>query len=228
MQVEFKLSGARELQRALAHYQTSMRKDVYNALKKAAYEVSRSLISRTKQAKKGPKISVASKADLATLAPLMPTPAAWKTTPEQFRHYVKSLGRKVFVARSDRPKDHGFRAKTAWKKDRFSKQELVKRMAYKRTGLAKASWRWSSKKAKSGNAVAEGNAQVRRSIRDNCAVRADQNHIRIVISNHLPYIKQALVSAGAVDAAMRAAANSMRAQAEQALAKRAKKEGIAS
>ena len=228
MQVEFKLSGARELQRALAHYQTSMRKDVYNALKKAAYEVSRSLISRTRQAKKGPKISVASKADLATLAPLMPTPAAWKTTPQQFQHYVKSLGRKVFVARSDRQKDHGFRAKTAWKKELFAKQDIAKRMAYKRTGLAKASWRWSSKKVKAGTAVAEGNAKVRRSIQDNCAVHAEVDHLRIVIANHLPYIKQALVSAGAVDAAMRAAANSMRAQAEQALAKRAKKEGIAS
>ena len=76
--------------------------------------------------------------------------------------------------------------------------------------------------------MAEGNAKVKRSIRDNCAVRADMQRLRVVISNHLPYIRAALTSPTAIDAALNAAANSMRAQAEKALAKRAQKAGLAS
>lgn len=228
MNVQFNLSGRRELERAITIFQTAMRKDAFNALRKAAYEASRSLIARTAEAKKGPKIKIASQADLNTLAPMLGKPSAWKTSETQFRHYVRSLRGKAFVAVSDRPKDHGFRAKEIWKRERYSKQQIAERMAYKRRGLAKASWRWCSKKSKSGAAVAEGNAKVKRSIRDNCAVHADQQRLRVVIANHLPYIRDALTSPTAVDAAMRAAANSMRAQAEKALAKRAKKAGLAS
>lgn len=228
MKVEFKLSGGREIERALEHYQRALRKDAYNALRKAAYEASRSLIARTNISKKGPKIKVATKADLDNLAPRMPKPAAWKTSEAQFRHHVRTLRGKAFVAKSDRAKDSGFRAKAVWMRDRFTKQEIAARMAYKRRGLAKASWRWCSKKSKTGAAVAEGNAQVRRSIRDNCAVRADMRQLRVVVANHLPYIREALASPSAIDAALRAAANSMRAQAEKALAKRAQKAGLAS
>ena len=228
MKVEFKLSGGREIERALEHYQRAMRKDAFNALRKAAYEASRSLIARTNISKKGPKIKVASKADLNTIAPMMRKPTAWKTTEMQFRHYVKSLKGQAFVAKSDRAKDNGYRAKAVWIRDRYTKQQVAARMAYQRRGLAKASWRWCSKKSKTGAAVAEGNAKVKRSIRDNCAVRADLQQLRVVVSNHLPYIRAALTSPSAIDAALRAAANSMRAQAEQALAKRAQKAGLAS
>lgn len=227
MKVEFKLSGNRELERAIDFFQVAMRKDAFNALRKAAYEASRSLIARTAEAKKGPKIKVATKANLNTLAPMMGKPAAWKTSEAQFRHYVRSLRGKAFVAVSDRAKDHGFRAKAVWMRERYTRQEVAARMAYKRRGLAKASWRWCSKKSKTGAAVAEGNSKVKRSIRDNCAVHADMQRMRVVISNHLPYIRAALTSATAIGAALNAAAKSMRAQAEKALAKRAKKAGLA-
>lgn len=227
MKIDFKLAGARELTRALEHYQRAMRKDAFNALRKAAFETSRSLIARTDISKKGPKVKVASKGNLEMLAPMMPKPKRWRTTETQFRHYVKTLGRRVYVAQSDRQKDKGYRAKAVWMRERFTKQEVTARMSYKRRGLAKASWRWCSKKSKTGAAVADGNAKVKRSIRDNCAVHADMQKLRIVISNHLPYIRAALSSPSAIDQALRAAANSMRAQAEKALAKRAQKAGLA-
>lgn len=225
MEISLDRSGEIEIKRALEFFQLSLRKDVRQAVKKGAYEASRSLIARTKptsrKSYRGPEIALATQADADALATRIKTPAHWHGTPDSFRHYVQTLAGAAYIARSDRPKDNGYRRNDIWRKDKYSKSELKKKLAYRYAGLAKTSWRWCANKTKGGRAALNANGDIVGIAAANCAVRPSPDGLEIVITNRLGYIRSALTSPSAVNDALRAAARSMIGQVRRQLEKRA-------
>ena len=120
------------------------------------------------------------------------------------------------MAKSDRPKDNGYRHLTIWRKDKIGKAQLKKAWAYQNAGLAKLSWRWCANKTKGGKTAAKYNdARQEGYVTNNCSVRPAENGLAIIISNRLDYIRSALASPSAISEALRAAAQSMKGQIER-------------
>ena len=116
VKLEVDKASARVLDLSIGLYQRQLHKDGFNAVRKAAYEVSRSLIARTRQSKAGPKVALATKADMNALVEMIKYSGRNGESPESWRAYVKSLGRKAWITRSDRKKDKGYRHKRFWLK----------------------------------------------------------------------------------------------------------------
>ena len=222
-------TGRMELMRAIREFQLAANRDAFNALRKGAYEASRSLMARTRRSKMGPSIAVARAKDTANLAERLVRAPWFQGDDVAWMNWIRSLKDQVYVARSDRPQDKGIRYRAYWPKDRISRADIRQRTRYNMRGLAKASWRWCASKAKSRAAAAsQENEFVRNRVTDNCSVRADRETKTIIITNRLPYIRAALTSASAIDEALRAAAASMRGQAKKLLEKSKRKAGLAS
>ncbi len=225
VKVEVSKASMRVLDLSIGLYQRQLGKDMYNAVKKAAYEVSRSLIARTKRSKAGPKVALATKADMNALVDMIKYTGRNGESPESWRAYVKSLGRKAWITRSDRKKDKGYRHKRFWLKTQWTREQVKKVNEYEYRGLAKQSWRWCASKTKTG----ASSGQWSDKLETNCSVRPWRlpNGGQIRIQNRLPYIVKALTSPSAVDDACRAAAKQLRHWAKEAMEKARTKQGLA-
>lgn len=215
MTVEVDKASARVLDLSIGLYQRQLHKDMFNAVKKAAYEVSRSLIARTRRAKAGPKVAIATKADMDALVDMIKYTGRNGESVESWRAYLKSLGRerRAWITRSDRRKDKGYRHKKFWLRDQWSKEAVKQANAYEYRGLAKQSWRWCASKTKSGASSGKWSDKLE----ENCSVSPNSRDMSVRIVNRLPYIVDALTSPGAVGEACRAAAKQLRHWAKEAM-----------
>ena len=217
--IEVKEVGSEAVAEALKRYAECMRRDVMNGVRQAAAYAADSLQARTRQPHgtgAHPKFRRATAADIAELrnARWLP-PALMHMPPDVLLKWIETESADPEKARwHGRPmvgmRDHTGRSpyKPSGKWLVGAKVSDLNRIyRYRRIGLAKASWKWASRKAKK-RAAAERNQEIAPVVERHMAVYADEQAKSVRITNRLNYIIQAMDGGyNAVQDALRAAGN---------------------